>query len=167
MKNSIAVLALSCSALAAFASPAVTNKSTALQSGPQSDAAALATLAENTKVEVLRSQGAWRQVKAGAQTGWVYMFDLKLEADAGAQRKALSVKTSNDSTVSTGTRGLTAEDLKNAEANPAEFKKMQGYTVAKPVGQAFAKKTGLSPASIEYRADQGPARTEQPSFQGG
>jgi hypothetical protein len=175
MKNLIAVLVLSCAVAAAYAESAVTVRSTELQAQAQVDAATLATLPENAKVDVLRRRGAWIEVKTGAgQSGWVRMFNLKLEGSGGAQDAAsgsanplgalgnllTSGRTSNTATTTTGVRGLTKEDVQNAQANPGEFKKLQGYSVNKSAGQSFAQRSKLAPAKLEYLADPAPVRTE-------
>lgn len=43
-----------------------------LRSGPGRDHPVLSTLTRGTQLEVLRSQGPWLEVRAGAQRGWVH-----------------------------------------------------------------------------------------------
>jgi hypothetical protein len=179
MKSLIAVLVLSCVAMTAHAASAITNKPTELQAQAKADAATIATLPENTKVDILRSMGAWREVKAATgQTGWVNMFNLKAEGSGaaasgsanpmGALGSLLSGgRTGNDATVGTNVKGLTKEDVQNAQANPAEFQKLQGYAVKKASGQAFAQKSKLNATTVEYFPEPAPVRTESTSFQGG
>lgn len=166
---------------AAHAETALTIRSTELQSQPQSDAATVATLGENTKVEVLVRKGAWSQVKTAAgQTGWVRMLSLKPE---GAPQQAPAVsganpigalggllsagRTSNTATVTTGVRGLSEEDLQNAQANPAEVEKMQRYSADKQAAQAFADRSKLAPVTLDYLPDPGPAGDNQRNAEGG
>jgi len=154
-------------AAAAHAETALTSRATELQALPQSDAATLATLAENSRVEVLARKGAWSQVKtAGGQTGWVRMLSLKAEGGpqpasanpAGALGSLLGAgRTSNTATVTTGVRGLSEEDLQNAQANPAEVDRMQKYAVDKNAAQAFAQRSKLNAAKIDYLPEPAPA----------
>ncbi|OWW20039.1 SH3 domain-containing protein [Noviherbaspirillum denitrificans] len=166
---------------AAWAESALTSRSTELQAQPQSDSAVITTLPENTKVEVLVRKGAWSQVKtATGQTGWVRMLSLKPEA-AGQQASNTSSsnpvgalgslltagRTSNTGTVTTGVRGLSEEDLQNAQANPAEVDKMQKFSVDKNAAQSFAQRNKLSPAKVDYLPDQAPAGNNQRNSEGG
>jgi uncharacterized protein YgiM (DUF1202 family) len=165
---------------AAHAETALTTRSTELQSQPQSDAATVATLTENTKVEVLTRKGAWSQVKtASGQTGWVRMLTLKPEGAAqqapaasgsnpiGALGGLLTAgRTSNTATVTTGVRGLSEEDLQNAQANPAEVEKMQRYSADKPSAQAFAQRSKLTPVAVDYLPEPAPAANHQRNAEG-
>jgi hypothetical protein len=144
------------------AESALTVRVTDLQAQAQSDAATLATLPENTKVDVLRRIGAWDEVKTAAgQTGWVRMLNLRFDVNgskangAAGSLNALSGllstgRTSNTATVTTGVRGLTEEDLKNAKANPAELEKMQRFAADKTTAERFAQRTKLAAAKVEY-----------------
>lgn len=166
---------------AAHAEPALTIRSTELQSQPQSDSATVAELAENTRVEVLGRKGAWSQVKTAAgQTGWVRMLSLKPEAAAqqapapasanpiGALGSLLTAgRTSNTATVTTGVRGLSEEDLQNAQANPAEVEKMQKYSTDKDSARAFAQRSKLAPVKLDYLPEPVPAGNNQRNAEGG
>ncbi|WP_420474923.1 SH3 domain-containing protein [Noviherbaspirillum sp. ST9] len=164
---------------AAWAESALTTRSTELQAQPQSDSAVITTLSENTKVEVLARKGAWSQVKtATGQTGWVRMLSLKPEASgqsapassnpAGALGNLLTAgRTSNTGTVTTGVRGLSEEDLQNAQANPAEVEKMQKFSVDKNAAQSFAQRGKLTPVKVEYLPDAAPAGNNQRNAEGG
>jgi hypothetical protein len=152
---------------AAWAESALTSRSTELQAQPQSDSAVLAILTDNTRVEVMARKGAWSQVKTAAgQIGWVRMLSLKPEA-SGQQAPAASSsnpvgalgslltagRTSNTGTVTTGVRGLSEEDLQNAQANPAEVEKMQKFSVDRNAAQSFAQRSKLSPVKVDYLSE--------------
>lgn len=164
---------------AAWAESALTSRSTELQAQPQSDSAVISTLAENTKVEVLARKGAWSQVKtATGQTGWVRMLSLKPETSGqpaaasssnpvGALGSLLTAgRTSNTGTVTTGVRGLSEEDLQNAQANPAEVEKMQKFSVDKNAAQSFAQRSKLSPSKVDYLPEATPAGNNQRNAEG-
>lgn len=149
---------------AAWAESALTSRSTELQAQPQSDSAVIATLADHTRVDILARKGAWSQVKTAAgQTGWVRMLSLKPESSGqpapagsssnpiGALGSLLSAgRTANTGTVTTGVRGLSEEDLQNAQANPAEVEKMQKFSVDRNAAQSFAQRSKLSPVKVDY-----------------
>lgn len=165
---------------AAWAESALTSRATELQAQPQSDSAVITTLAENSKVEVLARKGAWSQVKtATGQTGWVRMLSLKPEASGQAAPAASSSnpvgalgslltagRTSNTGTVTTGVRGLSEEDLQNAQANPAEVEKMQKFSVDKNAAQSFAQRSKLSPVKVDYLPEATPAGNNQRNAEG-
>ena len=182
MKRHAWVLAGLMAAGIAQAESALTSRATELQAQAQSDAATVATLPENSKVEVLARKGAWSQVKtATGQTGWVRMMSLKPEAGAqqaapapassnpiGALGNLLTAgRTSNTATVTTGVRGLSEEDIQNAQANPAEVEKMQKFSADKPAAQAFAQRNKLAPAQVEYLPEPAPVRDNQRNAEGG
>lgn len=172
MKTVAMALAGLLAAGAALAETALTSRATALQAQAQSDAATIVSLAENTRVEVLARKGAWSQVRAGGQTGWVRMMSLKPEGAAqqvpapgnplGGLGSLLSAgRSSNSATVTTGVRGLGEEDLQNAQANPAELEKMQRYSVDRNTAQAFALRSRLAPAKVDYLPEPAPAHNNR------
>jgi hypothetical protein len=177
MKSLIAVLVLLCAATLAHAESAVTTRATELQAKGQSDAASLAALPENTKVEVLGRTGAWSEVKAAGKTGWVRILHLRFDSAGGTAASSnpmgglgnllTSGRTSNTSTSTTGIKGLSAEQVKNAAPNPGEFKKMQSYAVDQSAGQSFSRRSHLSPNKVEYLAGPPPERVETPMHSGG
>lgn len=132
-----------------------------LKSEPFADATTVATVPEQTKVEILKRQGAWIQVKA-AQTGWLRMLSVrsaggeKKEGDTGIS-SLLNVARSGTSgtTVATGVRGLSEEDLKNAKPDPKELEKMLEHSVASEEARKFAGTVKLSSQSIEYLSATG------------
>lgn len=165
---------------ACHAESALTVRATDLQSQSQSDAATLATLPENTKVDVLRRVGAWDEIKTtDGQTGWVRMLNLRFDVNnagkgngatssLGALSGLLSTgRTSNTATVTTGVRGLTEEDLKKANANPAELEKMKRFAADKATAEKFAQRSKLASAKVEYLQESAattaaPAAIEDP-----
>jgi hypothetical protein len=183
MKNQTLALAVLLASGAAYAESARIVHATELQAQSQSDAATLATLPENTKVNVLRRSGAWSEIKtANGQTGWVRMLNLRFDGGmaqaTGGERGAAnplgalnnllsSGRTSGTATATTGVRGLTEADLQNAQANPAELQKLQKFSVKKDAAQAFAQRTKLTPMQIDYLPEPMPVHQNTPSFDGG
>ena len=47
-------------------------------------------------------------------------------------------------------RGLSAENLKNAQPNPEAFKTLQGYALKKDEAQKFAKAGPLKAEKLDY-----------------
>lgn len=178
MKRRALLFALLLAAGSAHAQSAIVTRATELQAQAQSDAATVAMLPENAKVDVLRRSGAWSEVKtATGQTGWVRMLSLRFEGSGGSAQQPSanplgglsnllsSGRNSNTATVTTGVRGLTEEELQNARANPAELQKMQKFATDKRTAQAFAQRAKLSPAAVDYLPE--PAAEMQPTNYGG
>lgn len=180
MKRLACMLAGLMAAGIAQAESALTSRAAELQAQAQSDSATFATLPENTKVEILGRKGAWSQVKtATGQIGWVRMMSLKPEggqqaAPAPASANPIGAlgslltagRSSNTGTVTTGVRGLSEEDLQNAQANPAEVDKMQKFSADKNAAQAFAQRNKLMPAKVDYLPDPAPVRDNQRNTEG-
>ena len=76
----LAALALTLCASAFAQDQAFTNRSTELKEKPDAGAATLATLPENTGVNVVARAGAWTRVEAAGRTGFVRVFHLRFPA---------------------------------------------------------------------------------------
>jgi hypothetical protein len=139
----------------AMAEPGTLNKSSVLHAQPFSDADTVATLPAKTAVNVLARQGAWAQVQAGDNTGWVRIFDVSTgsgqQGDSGVSSLASMFKTgSTGSTVSTGVKGLSGEDLTNAKPNPAEAAKLGKYMSSSDDATQGARQVKLSPQTVAF-----------------
>lgn len=154
MRKSLMVLllALALPAVAA-AQGGTTTRSAEMRSTPSADGALLRTLAAGTKVDVLKRIGGWYQVKAadGAQ-GWVRMWLVRFSASSGAfGRDGVAVLGSGRSgstytTATTGVRGLSEEELKNAQPNPAAVAALEQFAVAPDDARRFAGQASLKAA---------------------
>lgn len=168
----------------ACAEPAVTVRSTALQAQAQSDSATVATLPENTRVELVSRRGAWSEVKTlSGQSGWVRMLSLRLDGPAqgtasgqgggnplGALNNLLNAgRTSGNATVTTGVKGLDEEDLRRASPNFSELQKAQRFSAARESAEAFGNRSRLTPARVDYLPEPQiqPLRNNDPYTTGG
>jgi len=145
---------------------AYTVRPTELKTRPFSDAVTLARLEQRTKVEVIGRRSSWRQVQVEGKVGWVKMLSLRFNHIVplwGADRKAgdtglatlfnVATKGSSRSSVTTGVRGLSEDDLKLTKPNPKALEIMDIYGVNKSEAQQFAKAGKLSSQSMEYLAE--------------
>ncbi len=144
---------------------AFTNRSTDLRERGSSDARAVATLPENTPVTVLARAGGWTRVEASGKSGWVNVFHLRFPAtiesskSSGGGSNPLSGLTSflgggrqtekRATIATTGIRGLSPEDLKNAEPDAAALAKAQTYRADKPAAERFAREGKLATVSVD------------------
>jgi len=141
-----------------LAEPATVIRSTELKQEPASDSATLAALAENTAVEVLERKSGWTRVKAQPGEGWVRMLALRFGGTAPAKPGATGVtqlfnvaRTGSSGTqVTTGVRGLDAEQIANAQPNPAELAKLEKFAADRDTAAGFAAQGKLSATPVAY-----------------
>ena len=144
--------------LLAAAEPATLIRATELKQEPATDAATVAKLPENAAVEALQRKGGWTRVKAGASEGWVRMLALRFggpgeakKGDSGVTQLFNVARTGTSGTqVTTGARGLDPDQIANAQPNPAELAKMDGFAANAAAAASFAAKGKLSATSVEY-----------------
>ena len=139
-------------ALAGDAATAI--KADSLRKEPFADAKTVGSLAKNDSVEILSKKGAWLQVKSKKSTGWVRLLSVKRGAatnSGSAISDVASGRTGTGKVVSTtGIRGLSAEELKAAQFNESEMKKLESYELSSSDGKQFASSGGLTTAPIAY-----------------
>jgi hypothetical protein len=142
-----------------LAEAATVIRATELKQAPASDAASAGQLAENAKVDALERQGGWTRVKAaGGAEGWVRMLALRYDGAGAAKQgesgiaQALNVARSGTSgtQVTTGVRGLDAEQLANARPNTPELRKLERYSAGKDAAAAFAERGLLRAQQVSY-----------------
>jgi hypothetical protein len=142
------------------AEPAVTVRQLDLKQQPAGDAKAVATVTAGTVVDVMKREGAWVQLKAGSDTGWTKLFDIKMGSGSVAPAakssgmsgiaQTLNLATGKrDASVTTGVRGLDAEMLKQAQPNEQQVATLAGYATTPDQAQAFAKAGKLTPRTVE------------------
>lgn len=143
---------------------AFTNRSTELRDRGAPDGKVVTSLPENTAVKVLARGGAWTRVDANGQVGWVNVFSLRFPATVatssssgggsvlggltglfGGNRQADRPAT----IATTGIRGLSPDDLKNASPDNAALAKMHGYRSDKPTAERFAREGKLASVSVD------------------
>ena len=173
LKLFLCALAAGASA-AAFAQEVTTNRSTELRAAADDTARVIQVLPEKTAVIVVVRQGAWQQVRVGANTGWVKMMHLrggssivaeqavpsgasswlvqlnKLLSSSVDRPRASGGQRAQSATV--GIRGFSREDVMNAELNPAELEKLKRYTVGAGEAQHFGSSGRLAFRSVAYLA---------------
>jgi hypothetical protein len=156
MKKIFALLLLSCLPLTVYAEQiAYTVRSTEIKQQPFSDAASVGTLGEKASVKILIRQGGWVKISSDQGDGWVKMLNLRSTSakrgDSGLQSLFnLGRSGSSGITVATGVRGLSAEDLKNAQPNPAEFAKLKNYAADRSQAEKFAHSGKLKTQTLDF-----------------
>ena len=139
--------------------PAYAVRDTNLKAKPFADAQTLSVVAADTRVEILQRKSGWMQVKVSGATGWVKMLSLRLSSSAAQKKSAdngfaalfnVASTGNSGSTVTTGVRGLSEEQLKNTHANPQELEQAQAYAASKAEARKFAQEGKLSAHDMAY-----------------
>jgi hypothetical protein len=158
-----AILALA-AGLAAAQEQAFTNRSTELKDKAAPEGKTLATLPENTGVKVLQRSGAWTRVEATGQAGYVRAFHLRFPATVESSGSSSGggllggifggSKPKQATMATTGIRGLSAEDFKNASPDTVALARMQSYRVDNAAAERFAREAKLATVSINYLMEE-------------
>lgn len=144
-------------------------KADELKAEPFRDAKTVGKLATGDKVETLKKDGGWFQVKSARGSGWVRMLSIRRgearKASAGSEIAGLARLASGRAgtgrvVATTGIRGLNEEELKAAKFNEAELKLAESSLTSRAEAKKFAAKGKLSARKLDYLPD--PAQGEQP-----
>lgn len=132
-------------------------KADALRAEPFGDAKTVATLATGDKVDILKKNGGWLQVKSAKGKGWVRMLSIrKGDAKKGSGEAAglLGLASGRAGTgkvvATTGIRGLNEEDLRAAKFNEQEVHLAESYAVKKADAKKFAAQGKLAARPFNY-----------------
>ncbi len=134
-------------------------KADELKAAPFRDAKAVAKLATGDKIEILKREGAWYQVKGAKGQGWVRMLNVRRGAAQKSSTTATATGVANLASgragtgqvvATTGIRGLNEEELKAAQYNEAELKRAEAFATSKQEAQAFAQAGKLAARQVKY-----------------
>ncbi len=129
-----------------------------IRSEPFSDAESVARLAVGDKVEILKRDGGWLNVKSAKGKGWVRMLSIrrgaapgKASVSASGLAGLASGRAGTGKVVSTtGIRGLNEEQLKEAKFDEEEVKLDESYATSRADAKKFAEKGKLKPQRVDY-----------------
>ena len=133
-------------------------KADQLKAEPYSDAQTLAKLAVGDKVDIVKKDGGWLNVKSAKGSGWVRMLSVRRSGVASKSSAGASGLTGLASgragtgkvVASTGIRGLNEEELKSAKFDEAEIKLAESYSSSHDEAQKFANEAKLTVQKIDY-----------------
>lgn len=159
---------------------AVIKRATELRQDPAESSASLGALAADSAVaRTGERKGSWVKVRtAQGTTGWVHMFDVGAQAGAAAASSGSGAATSGlrslgglfgggsstTATATVGIRGLSAEDIANAQPNPAAVQQAEKLRVSADQAQRFASAAALRKQNVEPLPE--PPRPAAPSGSG-
>ena len=158
--------------------PGVLRRAADLRATPSASAPSLASLPAQASVTRLAGrEGAWIQVRTAAgQTGWLHLFDVGSPGAAGGTGSGAGQAANSGlrgltnllsggsgaggttvATTTVGIRGLSAEDIANAQPDAAAGARMEGLRQSEAEARAFAASASLKSQTVE--ALPGPAAT--------
>lgn len=172
LRAAVLVAAVLCGTLAfAAALKGTVTRDDVIRAEPSATGAAVAKVKAGATVGVTDRSGFWRRVEGPAGQGWLKMSSVRVDAggSAGAGLAALATgrgATGNVVTTS-GTRGISAEELTGATPDTAELQKLEGLAVAPEQARAFAAEAGLAARSLAYVPRGGDKQKPAPTPGGG
>ncbi len=149
-------------AVLAAAEPVTVERDSVVRAEPRADAAVVTNLARGATGEAVARQGAWVQVRAGAMTGWLYSFNVRFGAAAGASEgggggsalgRLFGPRQNVNVTATIGIRGLDEEDLKQARFDDGQMQALDGFAADRDQAQTHAGSARLSAKRVEYLAE--------------
>lgn len=163
---SLMLSTLLCIGSVAYAGESGTSvKADELKDEPFRDAKTVAQLAVGDKVDILKKDGGWLQVKSAKGNGWVRMLSIR-KGDAskgGSNLTGLAGLASGRAgtgnvVATTGIRGLNEEELKTAKFDEKAVALAESYATSREAAQKFAKQGKLVARTIEYLPENGGAK---------
>lgn len=124
---------------------------------PFRDARTIATLNAGDKVEIMKKNGGWLQIKSPKGKGWVHMLNVRKEgvrkdsAGAGGLLDMVTGRAGTGKVVSTtGIRGFDEVELQSAKYNEAELNLLESYAVNQTEAKLFAVQGQLVARKFDY-----------------
>lgn len=132
-------------------------RETDVRARPFLDAEALGRLPDRAVVTVAQRQGGWMLVKGASLEGWVRMLSVRL-GNADPRKNDATFLTAigfgkrpgGAPTATTGVRGFSEEDLKTANPNPEQLRRMDGFAVPAAAAAQFATAGRLSAQTLPH-----------------
>jgi len=124
---------------------------------PFRDAKTIASLSVGDKVEIVKKDGGWLQIKSPKGKGWVHMLNVRKEGmrkysdDIGGLLGMASGRAGTGKVVgTTGIRGLDEVELKAAKYNETELNLLESYAINRTEAQLFAIQGQLAARKFDY-----------------
>lgn len=139
--------------------PATVARATELKAEPFLDAKTVAPLAAGSMVTVLARSGGWYRVAADGREGWVRLLNVSTQTQArglgaeeleSAARIATGRQGGGNIASTTGVRGLTPEQLREAKPAPEQLERLEQNAVGEQEALAYARAHGLERRKIPF-----------------
>ncbi len=136
-----------------------TRTSVDLKATPHSDAQGAGQLAANTTVDILERRGGWLRISGAGKSGWAKLHQVRVGEGPEAKKsgEGLAILKNVGQTgrsgstgivATTGIRGMSAEELKNAKPDPAAVQAVERYRANANQARDYAKAAGLKEANV-------------------
>ena len=136
-----------------------TRTSVDLKATPHSDAKAAGQLAAHTTPEILERRGGWLRISGAGKSGWAKLHQVRAGEGPETKRsgEGLAILKNVGQTgrsgstgivATTGIRGMSAEELKNAKPDPAAVQAVERYRANANQAREYAKAAGLKEANV-------------------
>ncbi|GAB2503294.1 SH3 domain-containing protein [Arenimonas alkanexedens] len=147
----------------AFAESGTVLKPTELREQPQASASVVAKLSAQQTVEITERKGAWIGLKTSVgEEGWARILNLRTgggSAGNHVDQMAAFRTGATGSSVSTGIKGLSADQLMSASANNADLALLDQYAATNSEANGFAAEVPLTTNEVAYlKQDRGSRR---------
>ena len=153
--NALLLAVLLCAAPALAGESGTARKASELKNEPYREAKTIGVLGAGDKIEILRKQGGWYHVRSAQGSGWVRMLSVrrgqarKGGLDATELVGLASGRAGTGQVVSnTGIRGLSEEELKAAQYNGAELRRLESFGTPRAEAHDFATRGGLKARTV-------------------
>jgi hypothetical protein len=143
--------------------PGTLMRGTELRAEPSLDAQILTELPARTAVTIVDRHGGWLAVVTDDARGWVRLLHVSSQPPGThgpippeleqAARVATGREGGGNIVVTTGTRGLTEEELRQAQANTQELSRMEAQSVDARRAEDYAARHGLQRRNVAYPTD--------------
>lgn len=125
-----------------------------LRADPLPTAASVAALSANAKGEMIERKGFWVKIKSGQFAGWLKLSSLTIEQAGGGASLLTSLasgRTGTGNVVSaSGTRGLSAEELKAARPDMNAVEAVKRLAVSDAEATKYAQAGSLVTRKLAY-----------------
>lgn len=137
--------------------PATVLRETELKDKPSVDAKTLRRLPAQTRLTLIERSGGWFKVERDGAQGWVRLLHVSSQpaGSGSAARELESVAKmatgragSGNIVNTTGIRGLSEEQLRQSQPNPAELQRFESYGVDKEQAAAYARQHKLETRQV-------------------
>lgn len=153
-KRCIAVLLAGWLATPAWSADGLMLRDDSLRAAASASSAMVGKAAKGSEVDILARKGGWTQVRSAGRTGWVRLLSVRTTAAAAGKDDLESVvaltqrRESGKVVAVAGLRGLNEEELRSAQFDAAELRRMEGYGVSGADARRFAAEGGLASLSV-------------------
>jgi len=142
---------------------ATVTKDDVIRAEPDLTSAAVGNVKPGATVNVLDRRGFWQRVEGPVGMGWLKMSSVRLESGVSAGAGLAALATGRGATgnlvTTSGTRGISVEDLADAVPDADELQRLEDLSVTPQQAQAFSREAGLTVREVSYVGPSGSGRS--------